>query len=317
MRGVRTFASTSSLPLTAGLLLLATAPLTGLQESPQEWDVTQPRGETRTIDFTTTEGTWMSVDLSPDGTWIAFDLLGHIYRIPAEGGEAVALTQGSGIAVNFHPRISPDGRHIAFVSDREGQNNLWIMDADGSNPGAVFTDNTVRVVEPLWTPDGQYIVVRRQKLAPGSQGGNGIWMYHRDGGDGIELVGGDQPGASWPSISRDGRFLYFQVRPPDGKQDAVRGGYQIRRLEIESGDISVVSAGQANQQVRSSSGGAYAPEVSPDGRWLAFARRIPDGTISFKGHRYPLLAQGVADIIAEGGYGAVGAHAQQNGIGTH
>ena len=47
------------------------------------WDVTLARGKTRDIDFTAAEGTWMSADLSPDGTWLAFDLLGHIYKVPA------------------------------------------------------------------------------------------------------------------------------------------------------------------------------------------------------------------------------------------
>ena len=97
------------------------------------WDVTQARGQTRDIDFTTSEGTWMSADLSPDRTWIAFDLLGHVYRMPSAGGTATALTQNSGVALNFQPRISPDGKTIAFISDRRGQYNLWVMNADGSN----------------------------------------------------------------------------------------------------------------------------------------------------------------------------------------
>ena len=146
------------------------------------WDVTLARGKTRDIDFTTTEGTWMSVDLSPDGNWIAFDLLGHIYRVPAAGGEATVLTQNSGVAVNFQPRISPDGRTIAFITDRRGQYNLWVMNADGSNPHAVFSDLTATAVEPAWTPDGQYIVVRKGGRGGGGDGGGGagggIWMYH-------------------------------------------------------------------------------------------------------------------------------------------
>ena len=139
------------------------------------WDVTQARGTTRDIDFSTSEGTWMSVDISQDGAWIVFDLLGHIYRMPATGGEAMALTQNSGVALNFHPRISPDGKLIAFISDRRGQNNLWVMNADGSNPRAVFTDLAVRAAEAAWTADGNFLVVRRSSVArrsrePGSCG---------------------------------------------------------------------------------------------------------------------------------------------------
>jgi hypothetical protein len=72
------------------------------------WDVTVPRGATRQIDFTTDQGTWMSLDVSPDGRWIVFDLLGHIYRVAATGGDAELLSRTSGIALNFHPRYSPD-----------------------------------------------------------------------------------------------------------------------------------------------------------------------------------------------------------------
>lgn len=275
-----------------GLAVLLTwtagaAPAAGqAADSSSAWDVTLARGETREIDFTTEEGTFMSVDVSPDGQWLVFDLLAHIYRMPITGGDATVLTQNSGVALNSHPRISPDGRHIAFVSDRRGQSNLWIMDADGSNPRQVFNDLYVRVVEPTWTPDGEYVLVRRSQLArPGSTGGGGggIWMYHRDGGEGIELVGSDVSGAAWPSISSDGRFIYFQVATSE-RGDLLRGALQLRRLEVATGEIIEITAGENQQQLRLSSGGAFAPEISPDGRWLAFARRIPDGRISYAGH---------------------------------
>ncbi|NNF26249.1 MAG: amidohydrolase, partial [Gemmatimonadetes bacterium] len=193
------------------LLLSATAWPAAAQEAPEaEWDVTLARGETSEIDFTTEEGTWMSVDLSPDGNWVVFDLLGHIYRVSAEGGEAELLTGGTGVAVHFHPRYSPDGTQIAFVSDREGQNNLWLMDADGSDPRSVFTAPLTRAVEPAWTPDGDYILVRLGSVSPDPGGRSGIWMYHKDGGEGIQVVD-DQPSAAWPSPSADGRYLYFHV----------------------------------------------------------------------------------------------------------
>ena len=94
------------------------------------WDSTLARGRTRTIDFETVEGTQMSVDVSPDERTVVFDLLGHIYGLPIEGGAAVCLTQDSGVAVNYHPRYSPDGKLIVFISDRTGQDNVWVMNAD-------------------------------------------------------------------------------------------------------------------------------------------------------------------------------------------
>ena len=297
--------SVSRAPRVIGALLAALPALAGAQrptpptQPPQaqpapQWDVTQPRGATREISFTTTEGTWMSVDLSPDGQWLVFDLLGHVYRMPASGGTAAALTQGSGIAINTHPRISPDGSLIAFISDRRGQNNLWVMNADGSNPRPIFTENYVRAVTPAWSADGQYIVVARQQLPNGGQpGSSGIWMYHKDGGSGIELLPGQRQPASWPSLSRDGRFLYFQVTNQGatqagygGRNDFLGGSVQVRRMDIRTGDIAAISFGEQSQQLQTSSGGMGAPEVSPDGRWLAFVRRIPDGTITWKGHTF-------------------------------
>lgn len=269
------------------------------EKTTEKWDTTQARGQTRVIDFETEQGTWMSVDLSPDGQWIVFDLLAQIYRVPAGGGQAQCLTQDSGVALNFHPRYSPDGKSIAFISDRGGQNNLWIMDADGSNPRAVFQDKYVRAFEPVWTPDGRYIVVRRQTMTRPFR--SGIWMYSRDGGDGIELVGNDHRSAGSASFSPDGKWLYFHEKVggafPRGYTDVVKGDWQLKRLELKTGKIEDITAGLALQQDRTSSGGAVAPEVSPDGHWLAFARRIPNGTISYQGHKFgPRTALWLRDL---------------------
>jgi len=277
------------------------------------WDVMQARGQTRDIDFTTSEGTWMSGDLSPDRTWIAFDLLGHIYRMPAAGGEATALTQSSGVALNFHPRISPDGKTIAFITDRRGQYNLWVMNADGSNPRAVFTDLTSTALEPAWTPDGNYIIVRKGGRGGGEGGApaGGIWMYHKDGGQGVQLVGstagrggaggggGANASPQWPSVSGDGRYLYFQVNMPVADKEPLSGAIQLRRFEFKTGETVDVTAGESSGAAagRFSSGGGAAPEISPDGRWLAFARQIPDGLLEFKGHKYgPRTALWIRDM---------------------
>lgn len=277
----------------AGVTALVTASAASARPTEEPWDVRVPRGLTREIDFVTDQGTWMSVDVSPDGRFFVFDLLGHIYRLPSSGGQAELLTGESGIAVNFHPRYSPDGRQLAFISDRGGQNNLWVMSADGTEARAVFQDDSVCVVEPVWLPDQSAIIVRRQRNCHrGNWASAGLWAYPLVPGPPRELVKESEQAAGWPSVSSDGASLYYHhaVCPGyhAGRNDLLRGCMQIRRLDMRSGETEDVTHGEAftSQWSRGSNGSAIAPLVSPDGQWLAFARRIPDATISFQGHRY-------------------------------
>jgi dipeptidyl aminopeptidase/acylaminoacyl peptidase len=115
-----------------GVLILALfiAPLGGWTERSGSHTEDLPLKPTRTLNFTTDEGTWISTDVSPDGQTLVFDLLGDLYVLPIEGGKAKALTRG--MAFDTQPRFSPDGRHIVFVSDRDGSENVWLMKTDGS-----------------------------------------------------------------------------------------------------------------------------------------------------------------------------------------
>ena len=97
----------------------------------KKWDITGDHGPTKTLSFTTSEGTWISLDVSPNGREIIFDLLGDLYTMPIKGGLATRLT--SGPAWDIQPAFSPDGKSITFTSDRSGGDNIWIMDKDGSN----------------------------------------------------------------------------------------------------------------------------------------------------------------------------------------
>ena len=92
----------------------------------------------RTMAFTTSEATWLSLDLSPDGKTIVFELLGDLYTLPVTGGEATRITSGQ--AYDMQPAFSPDGKKLVFISDRNGSENVWIANADGTKPRADHDD---------------------------------------------------------------------------------------------------------------------------------------------------------------------------------
>jgi Tol biopolymer transport system component len=97
----------------------------------EKWDVNSPAEPFTGVSIETDEGTWMNLDVSPDGKTIAFDMLGDIYTLPISGGEAQLLREGH--AFEVQPRFSPDGKKISFTSDAGGGDNIWIMNADGSD----------------------------------------------------------------------------------------------------------------------------------------------------------------------------------------
>ena len=234
--------------------------------------MSSPPGERREIPIDVRSGTWMSLDVSPDGQRIAFDLLGDIYELPIAGGEARALT--SGMAWDMQPRYSPDGKHIAFTSDRAGGDNVWVMDANGGAPRQITKEDFRLLNNPSWHPNGRYIAARKHFTTRRSLGAGEIWLYNLIGGDGVQLVKRPteefQKELGEPVFSPDGRYLYFTQNSTPGNtfeyaQDVNKPVFDIRRYELESGEMDVVIAG---------SGGAVRPTPSPDGRYLAYVRRL-------------------------------------------
>ena len=108
----------SALALTMMMLLPASQSIAFEKEAANKkddkpsWSVNDPQGKFKTVDIDVRQGTWMNIDLSPDGKTIAFDLLGDIYTMPVSGGEATPLM--TDIAWQMQPKFSPDGKHIAF-----------------------------------------------------------------------------------------------------------------------------------------------------------------------------------------------------------
>lgn len=239
------------------------------EETPK-WDVQTPPGPSRDIPIDVTRGTWMSLDVSPDGQTIVFDMLGDIYVMPVAGGEARAIA--SGVAWDMQPKWSPDGRQIAFTSDRAGGDNIWVMNADGSNPSQVSKETFRLLNQPEWSPDGQFIVGRKHFTSSRSLGAGELWMYHRSGGGGVQMTERrtQQKDTGEPAFSPDGRYLYFSDDATPGavfeySKDVNGQIYIIRRLDRETGEIQPFVTGP---------GGSIRPTPSPDGRSLAFIRRV-------------------------------------------
>src|SRR5579871_1021012 len=229
----------------------------------------------RKVEFTTSEGTWLSLDVSPDGKTILFELVGDLYTIPFAGGEAKKLTSGMGF--NSQPRYSPDGTKIAFISDRGGSENIWISDPDGSNPKQLSQDPQSEFLSPAWTADGNYVIASRFTQFP--IGAAELWMYHVKGGAGVQITKShlkpDTRPRQWinavgASPSKDGRYLYYASRQtPNGFYNVTFPLAQITRRDLTTGDEDTVT---------DAPGSGVSPRISPDGNLLVYATRTETET---------------------------------------
>lgn len=269
-------------------LIMALSPIAVLSQSDKAKQGDEKKNEKkeglplkpeRKVRFTTDEGTWISLDVSPDGKTIIFDLLGDLYTISSEGGKARRITKGMGF--DAQPRYSPDGRMIAFISDRNGANNLWIANADGTEPKILTKDRKAEYISPEWTSDGNYIIV--SKTAPGTPGME-LWMFHKLGGSGLKISkgGGPRPGSGGPpsagpsyygaAPSSDGKFIYFARQAPRSGPRFRIPDCQIVRRDIDAGEEDPITF---------EAGNAFRPAISPDGKTLVYASRY-EGKTGFR-----------------------------------
>ena len=254
------------------------------------WDVDAAHGPTWKQPIEVTEGTWINLDVSPDGRTIVFDLLGDLYLMPIEGadGSDGKLPQKltSGVAWDMQPRFSPDGQQIAFTSDRNGKSqhggdNIWTIRLDGSGLRQVSNETFRLLSGPAWAPDGNYLVARKHFTSRRSLGAGEMWMYHRasataDAMAGVQLTKrpNDQKDVNEPIFSPDGKYLYYSQDATAGDtfeydKDSNKQIYVVKRLELASGETSNYISGP---------GGACRPTPSPDGRTIAFVRRVGSKT---------------------------------------
>lgn len=258
------------------------------KEAPK-WEVEKYKGPTKNFSITTNEGTWMNLDVSPDGKEIVFDILGDIYVMPIAGGTAKLLS--GGIAYEVQPRFSPNGKYISFTSDRSGADNIWIMDRQGGNKKQITKESFRLLNNATWMPNSDYIIARKHFTASRSLGAGEMWMYSIFGGDGVQLTKrkNDQQDAGEPNVSPDGKFVYFSEDVSPGpvfqySKDPNGLIYAIRQLDLNTGKLTNLIAEQ---------GGAARPQVSPDGNFIAYIKRVRLKTALYiqnlkTGEQYPL-----------------------------
>jgi Tol biopolymer transport system component/cytosine/adenosine deaminase-related metal-dependent hydrolase len=228
-----------------------------------------PLTSARQIAFDVDEATWLSLDVSPDGETLLFDVLGDLYTLPIAGGEARRLSPG--LPFDSQPVYSPDGSRIAFVSDRSGAENLWVIDADGSNPRQL-SDNREKTeyASPAWMPDGSGVYISRRTEAAGVFE---MWLHHIAGGSGVRITKGSEGpdqrrderwNALGASPSPEGRYLYYARKSGEQWDAETNPVWSIVRRDLETGRSTPVIDGPAS---------ALRPQLSPDGRYLAYGAR--------------------------------------------
>ncbi len=233
----------------------------------------------RSVRFTTDEGTWMSVDVSPDGQTLVFDLLGDLYTLPIAGGKAKRITSGQGF--DAMPAFSPDGKHIAFVSDRSGASNLWVADADGTHPRQLSRTEGFGYdyVSPTWSPDGSSILVSHNN-GPAATGLTlrgftpfDLYLFSINGGNGQRLTGTADGLTPAPQGGRGGggapSHLGARFASPTTVWYATAQNPQLFTLDLQTGEAIRRSGARIV---------AFRPIPSPDHRWLVYATRHNDET---------------------------------------
>ncbi len=260
------------------LLLLAFSTVAlGAEKAPEKEDddgVDLPLQAARTVSFETDEATWLSLDVAPDGTMLVLEILGDLYTLPMRGGAATRLT--SGMAYDSQPRFSPDGDRVVFISDRDGNENLWIINVDGSDAKKLTKGGRkVEFASPSWSPDGQHVVVSRTTMGLRTFE---LWAYHVDGGKGVQLTKSrdskDTPtnqrhNALGAVYAKDGRYLYYATKNGGFGYNVRFPLWQIARRDLRTGDEDILTQAQ---------GSGIRPALSPDGRWLVYGTRYEQQT---------------------------------------
>ncbi|MXZ56157.1 MAG: amidohydrolase family protein [Gammaproteobacteria bacterium] len=231
-----------------------------------------PLDGVREINITTDEATWLAVDVSPTHDTLIIEVLGDLYTLPITGGEVTAIT--SGMEFDSQPVYSPDGSKIAFISDRGGKEDLWIMDANGENPRNLSdAKDDALFASPSWSPKGDHVIVSKSSWGLATYE---IWAYHLNGGSGVQITYANKSAARSARhnalgavYSPDGRYLYYARKYGGFGYDLRLPIWQVVRRELKNNYEDTLTG---------SSGGAFRPQISNDGRYLAYGTRAEGQT---------------------------------------
>jgi Tol biopolymer transport system component len=251
------------------VLLLSSGKLLAQSETNQEDSVKVkkatkelPLEPARKFKIKTQEATWLSLDLSPDGKDLVFDILGDLYRMPISGGKAEALSQG--MPYDVHPRYSPDGESLVFISDQSGSDNVWILNLENKERRQLTKDENQNYFSADWSNDGEYIVAAKGRR------NIKLHLYNHQGGSGAQLI--EKPAGLKsidPAFSANGKSIYFSKRKGAWDYNAQLPQYQIGVYDMIEGKVKTFS---------SRYGSAFAPTPSPNGKWLVYGSRYEDET---------------------------------------
>lgn len=192
---------------------------------------------------------------SPDGQALlyAVDLDGgerhDIWRYDPAADRHVNLTPDTPDLIELSFAWSPDGARIAFISDRSGRFETYVMPAEGGPARPIFSP-PFTPLEVSWSPDGRYLAVVCHTRAQDT----GIFLVPADGGP-ARPVGDESLCAKHPAWSPDGRSLALTA-----ERDGV---FHIARYDLETGRLTWLTRGEGDRE---------RPAWSPDGARLAWAR---------------------------------------------
>lgn len=243
--------------------LLATASFgqstTATKDSTKKEKKDLPLEAGRNFSFDLTEGSWIALDVSPDGEKIIFDFLGDLYTIPIAGGDATQVTKG--FPFDSQPRFSPDGKHAVYISDESGGENVWTVELESGDKKQITKGNNNPYQSPEWSPDGKYLIASKQS----GRNLHKLWLYHIEGGGGTALVSKPEnmrmvEGA----FAADDRYIWFSRRTGMWNYNASLPQYQLATYDRKTSEITP----QGERY-----GSSFRPTPSSDGKWLVYATR--------------------------------------------